>query len=268
MNKNIIAFDIGGTKIRGIVWDETLSVSNSHAKRGGKKTAAELKLLTPKTLAEFKTTLKEMVLYLAQTGKTQKVGIAVAGIVDRKKGAVVYSPNLRIIDGFNFTSFFKKLGFASVKVENDANCFALAEVRLGQGRGLKNFVGLTLGTGLGGGLISRGELYTGTHGSAGEPGHMMADEKFTYEQKFQILKARNDWKNLGRVLGRLVADIINLLDVEAVVVGGSIARKFGSKIIPAAKVEAKRHLLNKAITPKILVSKLKHAGAVGAVFLF
>ena len=252
---NTIGFDIGGTKISAIAWN-------------GKKITAELKLLTPKNLSELKTTLKEMAEFLAQGATHAKIGVGVAGSVNREKGKVNYSPNLQYINGFNFKKFFLALGFSEVKVENDANCFVLAESKLGLGRGLKNFCGLTLGTGLGGGLISQEKLYVGVHGSAGEPGWMLADEKFTFEQKFQIFKAKENWKDLGALIGRLAANIQNLLDVEAIILGGSVARKFAKQITSQALAEANKHIMDRRIKPKILVSKLKHAGAIGAALLF
>ena len=255
MTKLVLGFDIGGTKISAVVWD-------------GKKVVSELKLLTPKTLAEFKIALKEMALFLGQKQKNMLVGVAVAGIVDRKKGSVIYSPNLRIIDRFNFFKFFKSLGFAGVRVENDANCFVLMENRAGQGKKFNSLIGITLGTGLGGGIIMNRNLYIGSHGSGGEPGHMMADEKYTYEQHFQMLKNKKDWKKAGKFLGRCLADILNLLDAEAVVLGGSVGRKFGRHILPEALAETKKHLLSKKLSAKIYISKIKHAEAIGAALLW
>ncbi len=247
--------DIGGTKISGVAFD-------------GKKVVSEIKLLTPGKLGEFKIVLKEMILYLVQKEKHAAIGVAVAGVVNRKKGSVIYSPNLQMVNGFNFVKFFKTLGFSRVKVENDANCFALAESRVGQGKKFGSSAGITLGTGLGGGIIINCNLYLGAHGSAGEPGHMLADEKLTYEKRFQMFKSKDDWKRVGKLLGRLTADILNLLDLEAIILGGSVGKKFGKHVIPVALAETKKHLLNKNLSPKIYISKLKHAGAIGAALLW
>jgi len=251
----IIGFDIGGTKVSGIVWD-------------GKKVVKDIKLLTPKTMSEFKITLKEMALFLNQSKKAKKIGVGVAGSIDRKNGTVVNSPNLKIINGFNFKTFFKELKFQEVRVENDANCFALAEARLGQGKNFKNFIGITLGTGIGGGLISQGRIYEGMHGGAGEVGHMPADFNHSYEQLFQRARDKKNYKLLQKTLGNLFVSVTRAIDMEAIILGGSVALKESRKFLPQAMRVLKQKLKHKRLFPKVLISKQKNAGAVGAALLF
>ncbi len=115
---------------------------------------------------------------LAAVGKTKVdldgFGIGVAGLVDFKTGAVVFAPNLPLRNAPLKKILSGRLG-TRVVVENDAAAATLGEARFGAGRGVQNLVMLTIGTGIGGGIIVDGALYRGTSGSAGELGHMVID---------------------------------------------------------------------------------------------
>lgn len=76
----------------------------------------------------------------------------------------------------SFTPLKAKFGDVPIMLQNDANACALAEWRLGAGKGCRNMIFLTFGTGLGAGLILNGELYSGTNGMAGEAGHIRLAE--------------------------------------------------------------------------------------------
>src|SRR3990167_1179644 len=147
----VIGLDIGASKIAGIIFD-------------GKKAVKDLTIVTPKNLSGFKYSLLKLVKFLSLNAK------------------------IKFLVGFNLLKLLKSLGTKKAVIENDANCFALAEARIGQGRKLKNFIGITLGTGMGGGLISNGKRYRGMRGSAGEVGHMMANKHQDYEKSFQKLR--------------------------------------------------------------------------------
>ncbi len=100
------------------------------------------------------------------------LGIAAAGILDTKKGIVTTSPNLPHWHNVPLRDILvKKLGVITYII-NDANAAALGEHRFGAGRGLDNMIYLTVSTGIGGGIIVDGELYSGADGCAGELGHM------------------------------------------------------------------------------------------------
>jgi len=100
------------------------------------------------------------------------VGVAVPGFIDIDKGFIVGSNNLRAFDGFPVRDdISQKLG-APVILENDANAAALGEKWLGAGRDVNDLILLTLGTGIGGGIISGGRILHGFVGMAGEFGHM------------------------------------------------------------------------------------------------
>ncbi len=249
----IIGLDIGGTKISGIVYDS-------------KNVLRELTMATPKNLAGFKQAVEKLISLLKAGRQIKGLGIGLAGIVN-DKGTVIYSPNMKFLDNFNLGKFCKDFNFKKVQIDNDANCFTLAEARLGRGRGYKNFVGLTLGTGVGGGIICGKELFRGSRGSAGEVGHIMADFKYDSEHYYQAARDKKDYKKMGEVVGLLFANIINLLDVEAIVLGGTVAIKYSKDFLPYALKIVKKHVVNKNNLPKIVVSNLKNSGSLGAALL-
>jgi len=103
------------------------------------------------------------------------IGIGIAGIIDMKRGIISYSPNLKDLKGFRLGDLLaKKLSFPIV-IENDANAFALGEGWMGAARGARHYCGITLGTGVGGGVVSDGKILHGREGMAGEVGHMVID---------------------------------------------------------------------------------------------
>jgi glucokinase len=103
------------------------------------------------------------------------VGISAAGPVDLKRGVVTTPPNLKGWQDVPLQSRLSELLGLPATLSHDADCGAVAEHRLGAGQGADNLIYVTLGTGVGGGLILDGKLYSGTSGSAGEIGHMLVD---------------------------------------------------------------------------------------------
>ena len=102
-------------------------------------------------------------------------GIDCAGLIDGAKGYLYYSPNLPGWEGTDLRELFSGALGLPVTVDNDVNCAAWGEYVLGAGRGTRYFVCLTLGTGIGGGVIADGRLYRGWQGMAGEVGHQVTD---------------------------------------------------------------------------------------------
>lgn len=102
----------------------------------------------------------------------ETVGVAVAGLVD-ENGVVVDAPNLRAFEGWRVADELSpRLGGVIVEAENDVNAMAYGELSLGTAKGVSNAIFLALGTGVGGAIIIDGKLYRGTHGVAGELGHV------------------------------------------------------------------------------------------------
>jgi glucokinase len=102
------------------------------------------------------------------------VGVGLPGSITRA-GVLTSSPNLPGVINFDAASALSERLGQPVKVTNDASCAALAEWRLGAGRGVNDMIMITMGTGIGGGVIADGRLLLGAHGYVGEFGHMMVD---------------------------------------------------------------------------------------------
>jgi glucokinase len=100
------------------------------------------------------------------------IGLGVAGKIDAEAGVVLFSPNLRQMEGYPLVSSLAKAMGVPVVMENDANAFGLGEAFAGAGKGLSNWIGVTLGTGVGGCLVLGGRLWHGDGlGFSGEIGH-------------------------------------------------------------------------------------------------
>lgn len=103
------------------------------------------------------------------------IGLGLPGMLDRA-GILAFAPNLRSASGGDLAALLaERLGPVDVTVANDADCAAVAEQRLGAGRGHDDLIMVTLGTGIGGGIILGGSLLRGGNGFAGEIGHMVVD---------------------------------------------------------------------------------------------
>ena len=100
------------------------------------------------------------------------IGISCGGPLDSKAGLILSPPNLPGWDGVPIVKYFADRFGVPVHVQNDANACALAEAKYGAGRGARNVVFMTFGTGLGAGIVVDGRLYAGTNDNAGEIGHI------------------------------------------------------------------------------------------------
>ncbi|MHB8867321.1 MAG: ROK family protein [Thermoleophilia bacterium] len=133
------------------------------------------------------------------------VGLGCAGTVDRDRGAVVISPNLPLVDAPLVQVVSEQVGLPVV-LDNDANVAVLAETRVGAAAGLRQVAMLTLGTGVGGGLILDGRLYRGATGAAAELGHTIvaAGGERCGCGAFGCLEAYASGKALERTASRLI----------------------------------------------------------------
>src|SRR3712207_5919235 len=118
--------------------------------------------------------IADVVRELQASHEVEAVGIGAAGFVDAARSTVVFAPNLAWRDEPLRVNVEKRCGLPVV-VENDANAAAWAEARFGAGRGQQYLVVLTVGTGLGGGLVTGGELYRGQQGIAAAFGHVTVE---------------------------------------------------------------------------------------------
>lgn len=260
---NVIGIDIGGTKICGVVYNPSRFRG---AEADGKKVVDELTIVTPKNLYEFERNLIKLADFLAAKGKVLGVGIGMAGLIDDKRGTAVYSPNIKFIKNLNVVKLFQLNGYKNVKIDNDANCFTRAEMLLGQGKKLQNFLALTLGTGIGGGIVINRKIYRGQNNSGAELGHMVSAGLFL-EKSFARARDNRSNKDLGSVLGQAFAGLINIFAPQAIILGGGVATDKSRHFLPLAIKEMKKFQFSRQLKPKILISKLKNAGALGAALL-
>jgi glucokinase len=154
-----IGVDVGGTKVAAGVVDE-----HGHI-------VAKLKRFTPATSPGGTiSVIASVVNELQAQYDVEAVGIGAAGFVDQTRSTVLFAPNLAWRDEPVKKLVEDRIG-RPVVVENDANAAAWAEAKLGAARGLEQVLLITVGTGIGAGIVLDGRLYRGRFGSAGEPGH-------------------------------------------------------------------------------------------------
>ena len=160
----MIGFDVGGTTLKAaLVADGKI-----------------LETLTQPTLAEAEAeaTIENMVSLIEQLkakSKTsiQGIGMGMAGLIDAPNGVVVTSPNLPRWQNVNLAQQLRDKVKLPVSLDNDVRAMALGELAYGAGRGAKNMLCMTLGTGVGSAIIIDGQIYRGASLSAGELGHVM-----------------------------------------------------------------------------------------------
>lgn len=160
--RRVIAVDLGGTKLlAGVVDSEGVVV-----RRTVRPTAVASE---EELLAELEGAVEELV----EDG-VGAVGVGIPSTIDQRAGRAVASVNIPLTDVDLPARLRERFGLPAA-IENDANAAALAEHRYGAGRGTNHMVMLTLGTGIGGGLILDGSLYRGAVGAAAELGHVTID---------------------------------------------------------------------------------------------
>jgi glucokinase len=164
-----IGLDLGGTKVLGVLLDAHGAIQR------------DLRRPTPDgaepildVLDAVATELADPVTDPPPSGRHLAIGIGAPGLITLD-GVLVSSPNLPGVTDLHLGEALSARLGAPVAVSNDATCAALAEWRVGAGRGVDDLVMVTLGTGIGGGVVAGGRLLTGAHGFTGEFGHMVVD---------------------------------------------------------------------------------------------
>ena len=172
--KNIIGIDIGGTKCAVILGQ----LNNS----GEIRVLAKLVYATAdnpdpdKMLPQLQKGIAEIIKrHQLTSNDIASIGISCGGPLDSQKGVILSPQNLLGWDEVCIVEYFENNFSIPTAIQNDANACALAEWKFGAGRGTKNMIFLTFGTGLGAGLILDGKLYAGTNDNAGEVGHIRLD---------------------------------------------------------------------------------------------
>lgn len=174
---------------------------------------------------------------LAQENKIQSVGISCGGPLDSNTGYILSPPNLPGWDEIPITKLLTEATGAPAYLCNDANACALAEWKFGAGKGSRNMIFLTFGTGLGAGLILDGKLYEGTNGMAGEAGHirLAQDGPVGYGKagSFEGFCSGGGISRLGALMGcpgtaKELADRAKSGNTDALRVYRASARKLGA----------------------------------------
>lgn len=160
MSTLTIGIDVGGTKIAGALVDEegnALAQSKRHSPAADADAIADA--------------ISELVGELRAGHEVEGVGVAAAGFVDRDRATVLFAPNLAWRNEPLDRRITDRVGLPVV-IENDANAAAWGEFRFGAGADARDLLLITVGTGIGGGLVSDGRLFRGGFGVAAEIGHM------------------------------------------------------------------------------------------------
>ena len=159
--KRSIGLDIGGTKcaitVGEIEGDDITIVHREEFPTAG--------LSWRQVLAKFEAQIRALSAF-------DSIGISCGGPLDSQKGLILSPPNLPGWDEVPIVKYFEDAFHVPVHVQNDANACAYAEWKYGAGKGTRNMVFMTFGTGLGAGIIIDGRLYSGTNDNAGEIGHI------------------------------------------------------------------------------------------------
>lgn len=286
----VVGIDIGGTKINLVL------LKNLRVVR-------KIKIFTPRTKKRVIEALKENIHKIISgisKSKVSGIGIGVTGPVNQKRDVMLNPPNQKYLRGCPLAKIIEKDLKIKTLMDNDVNCFVLAEAIMGAGKGKKIVAGVTLGTGLGEGMVINGQLYRGFFGSAGQGGHMTIDfngprcgcgnlgcweaygsEKFFKRKNFlpQKLaekakkgskKALKIYQEYGKYLGIGLSSLINILDPEVIVIGGGIANAY-QLFIKEAEKEIKRRVTSPIAKRNLKIKKTKlgdTAGAIGAALLF
>ncbi|MDO3694368.1 ROK family protein [Wenyingzhuangia sp. chi5] len=250
-----IGIDVGGTNIKiGIVNKKGLLLKKEK--------------YPTSILQESDNFINEFVKIIGQELKThphiKRVGIAVPGMISKDRLSTVFMAN---IPEFNNTPLIpileKKHPKISFYLENDANAAAIGELHFAKTKVPKNFIFMTLGTGLGGAAVLNGKIFKGGNGNAMEAGHIISSNGKTAEEnmgkkaivdmalkkikkgkktslvtknltaKDIVIAATNDdpiavdvFKKVGTILGETLVSTIRILDVKTIFIGGGVSKTF------------------------------------------
>jgi fructokinase len=289
-----IGIDLGGTKIEGVVLD----AEGREVLR--KRIATERDHGYQHILNRLKTLYDDLV--ASVPGQPTTFGIGTPGALSPRTGLLKNS-NTVCMNGQPVKADLEKLLGRPIEIQNDANCFAMAEALLGAGKGKKLVFGVIIGTGCGGGIVYKGEVITGPQAIAGEWGHSSIDPngplcfcgnrgcvetlisgaglESLYTARFGVKKALKQIEKefyageaeavefmqvFFRHFGRAVANLIDILDPDMVVLGGGVSN-FGA-IYTEGIAEVRRFVLTDELETPIVKNQLgDSAGVFGAALV-
>ena len=242
-----IGIDLGGTKTEGVLVDEQFQVIERKRVPTNQNNGYESILET----------IQNLVSDLKKNNEKTSIGICTPGALSKESGFIKNS-NTQCLIGKDLKNDLEKILNQELLIENDANCFALAEARLGAAKNHDTVFGVIMGTGVGGGLVIDGKIHTGRTNIAGEWGHhcIKPDGNECYcgrkgcvetyisgpalEKKWNELTNQNTsvsnivknpqedayktWKNeFLENFGLSLANVIDILDPDAIVLGGGLS---------------------------------------------
>ncbi|MEI7999009.1 MAG: ROK family protein [Candidatus Omnitrophota bacterium] len=302
MKKYVVGVDVGGTNIKlGLVHPQGHVIIRSHFPTKPFSSSKN----------ELITVLAEEIKKLITSQKLKAkditgVGVGLPGLINYDKGIVRFLPNIPGWKSVPFKSILERKLNIPVFVDNDVKLITLAEWKFGAGRGFKNLICLTLGTGVGSGLILDNHLYRGAANAAGELGHMPLNEQgpvcncggigcfetyvgnkplfalasrimntpdMTTQKMFALanqgnLKALEFWQEAATLIGDGLVGVVNFLNPELIIIGGGVSNN-EKYLFPTIKaVIQKRAMSLQSSMVKIKRAKFgDDAGIIGAQVL-
>ena len=257
--KYIIGYDIGGTKCAVSIGSVDKEIT----------LLGRLEVPTTKNPIETLSRLEEETRAWIAAYPVDAIGISCGGPLDSKKGQLYHVANLPGWDDFKIVEHLEQKFGKKAYLQNDANACALVEWKFGAGRGARNMIFITMGTGLGAGLILDGKLYSGTNDNAGEVGHIrlaedgpvgfgkagsfegfcggngisrlaermggtpgVSTKELATRAKDGDAFAQSVFAKSGEMLGRGLSVLIDVLNPEKIVIGGIFMRS-GELLIPS-----------------------------------
>jgi glucokinase len=300
VKKFIIAIDLGGTSLKCALLDRNLKIK-ARSSFITKSFDSRPKLIQGiiHSVDSF------MVNQKIKRGEILGIGIGMPGPVDTCRGVVHFLPNIPGWKEVGLKKILERKTRLPIAIDNDAKLMALAEHKGGAAKKYKNALCLTLGTGVGGGLIIDGALYRGPDNAAGEVGHFILNEEGpacgcggcgcleTYIGNCRIIqqarklfgplisleevsalaaennpKAINFWEQVGKKLGVALSSLVNVLNLEAVVIGGGVSYAGSVLFDSIRQTVLSRAMRVQGQRVKIVKAKLGvDAGIIGAGYL-
>ncbi|EAR00894.1 ROK family protein [Maribacter sp. HTCC2170] len=232
-SKKFIGIDLGGTKVNvGLVeGDKVIETEYAKLPQNQKSESEVIDLIVDLTKS------------VISRNNIDGIGIGVPSILDRKKGIIYEVQNIPLWNEVPLGNILAKEFDVPIYMNNDANCFALGEYYFGAGQGCEHFVGLTLGTGMGSGIITNGRLLNDANCGSGEFGmipykegvledycsgkffkrHYNSNgEELLYLAKKGDVKSIEAFEQFGIHLGNAIKIILYAIDPEKIIIGGSI----------------------------------------------
>lgn len=282
---SVIGIDLGGTKIAAARYS-----ADSWKQEESIRRETEASKGFPHVLDTLEEVIREL-----KTDDTYAIGIGVPGLVLHPEGTILKLPNIPGGENVPIQKELTKRAGMPCLVDNDANCFTLAEAIVGAGKGSPVVVGVTLGTGVGGGIVINGKIYQGSSGYAAEFGHMLLvpghppyeteDKRGDVEQFFsgsamgkrcQEAKDPSDYlegavcefmqKDVYKEVAWMCTNLIHILDPSVIIFGGSAGRAL-SKHFKDVERELQNWMLPDTPIPELKVAELKDAATLGAAML-